>query len=307
MNHNKIMKQNHIKTNSFQAWLLAARPKTLSGAAVPVMIGAALAWADSTPAHPFQVMPAVLCLLFAFAMQIDANLVNDLFDYLGGRDDRQTRLGPPRASTEGWTTPRAMRRAIILVTLVACALGLPLIAYGGLEMVLVGILCVAFCFLYTTCLAGMGLGDVLVLVFFGVVPVSLTYYLQHHTCTWTVFTASVACGLVIDGLLIVNNFRDRDTDRAVGKNTLVVRIGAEPSLAVYLSLGVVAWIMDAAVFIGSHPWATLLPIIYLALHIATWRKMRRIGSGRELNQCLAETARNMFVYGLTVSAGALIN
>ena len=300
------MGKDAVRLNSFKAWWLAARPKTLSGAAVPVMIGVALAWGDSLETSvQFSVWAAVLCFLFAFAMQIDANFVNDLFDFLNGTDDKKFRLGPPRACTEGWVTPKAMKKAICLTTVLACLLGLPLVCYGGWEMIAVGALCVLFCFLYTTHFARLGLGDVLVLVFFGVVPVCLTYYLQMHSCPFRVIVASLACGLVIDGLLIVNNFRDRDTDRAVGKLTLVVRLGEAHSLSLYMALGVVACLMGL-VFVPTRPFASVFPLVYLALHIATYRKMRRIGSGKALNACLADTARNIFVYGLTMALGLLL-
>lgn len=295
-----------VEPNSLKAWWLAARPKTLSGAAVPVLIGVALAWADaSETSSGFSFFAASLCFLFAFVMQIDANFVNDLFDFLSGTDDKSVRLGPPRACSEGWITPKAMKIAIAVTTVVACMCGLPLVCYGGWEMIVVGVLCVAFCFLYTSHLAGLGLGDVLVLVFFGVVPVCLTYYLQMHTCTSEVVLMSIACGLVIDGLLIVNNFRDRDTDRNVGKCTLVVRLGAEQSLWLYLALGVFGSLCGL-VFITTHPFAFILPLVYLAMHVATYCKMRRIGSGKALNECLADTARNILVYGVTVAIGLLL-
>lgn len=302
------MEQKEVTLNSPRAWMLAARPKTLTGAAVPVMIGTALALSDHISSGgqvPFKVIPAVLCFLFAFVMQIDANFVNDLFDYLKGSDDRATRLGPKRACTEGWVTVRAMKFAVALTTTLACIVGLPLIVYGGLEMILVGMVCVVFCFLYTTSLAGRGLGDVLVLVFFGLLPVCVTYYLQTATVTVAVFVASLACGLVIDSLLVVNNFRDRDVDRGVNKLTLVVRIGERASLALYVALGLVACLMGVA-FMPAHPLATVLPLAYLILHVKTFFDMKRIYRGRELNSCLGATARNMFVYGLTVSAGLLI-
>ncbi len=300
------MKKDTVRQNSPRAWWLAARPKTLSGAAVPVMIGVALAWADAQGGvQTFSPVAAVLCFLFAFIMQIDANFVNDLFDYINGTDNKDERLGPPRACTEGWVTVAAMKKATIATTALACLCGLPLIFYGGLEMICVGLACVAFCFLYTTHMAGLGLGDVLVLLFFGVVPVCATYYLQLHSCPIHVVVASVACGLVVDGLLIVNNFRDRDTDRRVGKNTLVVRLGEERSLCAYLALGAMACLMGL-VFLPAHPFAFGLPAVYLLLHVRTYRKMRRIGQGKALNECLAETARNMLVYGLAVAAGLLL-
>ena len=131
--------------------MLASRPKTLTGAAVPVMIGGALAVRDSHFAPNW--LPMILCFLFAFIMQIDANLINDYFDFKKGCDDRSTRLGPKRACAEGWVTPKAMQIAMAITTGLACLVGLPLVLFGGLEMVLVGILCVIFCFLYTLTLS----------------------------------------------------------------------------------------------------------------------------------------------------------
>ena len=297
------------KKNSFKAWLLAARPKTLAGAAVPVMIGLALAIADahfSFFIFHFSFPPALLCFLFAFIMQIDANFINDLFDYLKGTDDRETRLGPERACAQGWVSIERMKQAIAITTIVACLVGLPLAWYGGMEMILVGVACVIFCFLYTTHLSYMGLGDLLVLVFFGLVPVCCTYYVQLHTLTLQVVVASLACGLVIDALLLVNNFRDRDTDRQAGKMTLVVRIGARATLWLYLAVGVVACLMGLVFAFNGRWLAFVLPLVYLTFHLFTFLKMKSIWQGRELNRCLGETARNIFVYGLLLSAGLLI-
>ena len=302
------MTEDNVKQDSLRAWLLAARPKTLSGAAVPVMIGVALAYVDSQEyvADVFSWTAALLCLLFAFIMQVDANFINDFFDYASGNDDAATRLGPLRACTQGWVKIDSMRRAIATTTVVACLVGLPLVYYGGWEMVIVGALCVVFCFLYTTHLSYLGLGDVLVLVFFGIVPVCCTYYVQLHTLTWQVFLASVACGLVIDGLLIVNNYRDRYNDERDHKITLVVRIGSEATEWLYLALGMMACLIGVVFWLNGHVLAFVLPFLYLLLHFYTWIKMRRINYGRRLNECLGETARNMFVYGLAVSIGLLL-
>ena len=300
-----------VKCDSFKAWVLAARPKTLTGAAVPVMIGLAMAWADASgyaagAETVFSPVAAVLCLLFAFIMQIDANLVNDLFDYVKGTDDRTTRLGPERACTQGWVSVERMRHAIAGTTVLACVVGLPLVLYGGWDMVLVGVLCVLFCFLYTTHLSYMGLGDVLVLVFFGLVPVCATYYIQLHTVTLPVVVGALACDIVIDGLLLVNNFRDRDTDKVAGKTTLVVRIGAKATLRLYLCVGIAACLMGLVYWQAGHPWAFFLPLVYLAFHVSTWITMKRIYRGRELNSCLGATARNILIYGLAVALGLLI-
>ena len=302
------MSDTTIKQNSPRAWLRATRPKTLSGAAVPVLIGLSLAYTDTSlyGDDVFSWSAAVLCILFALIMQIDANFINDFFDYARGNDDTETRLGPLRACTQGWVSIEAMKRAIATTTCTACVIGLPLVYYGGLEMIGIGLLCVVFCFLYTTHLSYIGMGDLLVLLFFGVVPVCTTYYIQLHTITSQVFIASIACGLVIDTLLIVNNYRDRDNDRRDGKMTLVVHIGEKATEWLYLGIGIAACMMGGIFWANSHVLAFILPLIYLLLHIFTWLKMRRIHHGKQLNECLGETARNMLIYGLTVSAGLLL-
>ena len=303
-----MAEERKIKTDSAKAWLLAARPKTLSGAAVPVMIGVALAWVDAPlyDGEPFSWLAALLCLLFSFAMQIDANFINDFFDFANGTDDVETRLGPRRACAQGWVKLDSMKRAIALTTCLACVIGLPLAWFGGLEMILVGILCVVFAFLYTTFFSYQGLGDWLVLVFFGIVPVCCTYYIQLHTVTWQVFLASLACGMVIDALLIVNNFRDRDNDRLAGKDTLIVKLGPEAGLQLYLGVGIGAIILGFTFWMNGHILATLLPLIYFILHLFTWLKIKRIYQGKALNLCLGETARNIFIYGLCVSIGLIL-
>ena len=246
-----------IETNSFRAWVLAARPKTLTGAAVPVMIGVSLA-AKDVGWENFQVIPAIFCFFFAFVMQIDANFINDYFDCIKGNDDKETRLGPKRACSEGWITLPAMRRGLIITTITAAILGLPLIIYGGLEMIIIGLVCVIFCFLYTTTLSYWGFGDLLVLIFFGIVPVCMSYYLslpQHfQTVTMQVIIASIACGLVIDTLLVVNNYRDRVNDKRNEKMTLVVRIGEQNAERLYLLLGLIGtFLMVIAYLLDRSP------------------------------------------------------
>lgn len=303
------MDESNVKVNSVKAWLLAARPKTLTGAAVPVMIGVASAVA----LHGWsgvRVVPAVLCMLFALVMQVDANFVNDYFDFMKGTDDER-RLGPKRACAQGWITAPAMRTGLLVTTLLACAVGLPLVAYGGWEMIMVGLACVVFCFLYTISFSYLGLGDVLVLVFFGLVPVTMTYWLAAPPSPLTdiplaVVVLSVACGLVIDTLLVVNNYRDIDNDRRTGKRTLIVRIGARGGLLLYLLLGIAAVVltMVATYLLGSvFQW---IYVAYLPFHVAAFEAMRRIGKGAELNRVLGMTARNMFLYGVFVSVALLL-
>ena len=296
-----------IRVNSSKAWMLAARPKTLTGAAVPVMMALSLAWVDChVTGIAFRWIPALLCFLFAFLMQIDANFINDYFDFMKGTDD-ESRLGPRRACAQGWVTTSAMRCAMVVTTLAACVVGLPLIIYGGITMVLVGLVCVVFCFLYTTHLSYLGLGDVLVLVFFGIVPVCCTYYLQTNTLTKEVVVSSIACGLVIDTLLIVNNYRDRDTDRVKGKHTLVIMIGDKATELLFFMLGLLAIFLGLLFFYTGRYLTFFLPLFYLMLHVRTYQKMKRIRHGKALNLILGENARNMFIYGIVFSIGVLLD
>lgn len=303
------MDETNVRVNSLKAWILAARPKTLTGAAVPVMIGIACAvamygWCG------IRVVPAVLCMLFALIMQVDANFVNDYFDFMKGTDDEQ-RLGPKRACSQGWITASAMRSGLFVTTLLACIVGLPLVYYGGWEMIMVGLACVVFCFLYTISFSYIGLGDLLVLVFFGIVPVCMTYWLTAPPTALTsipfaVVLMSIACGLIIDTLLVVNNYRDIDNDRRAGKLTLIVRIGERGGLVLYLMLGLVGTILAivGVVFLDWHDgqWTQSLLIIYTPFHTWAFNEMRSIRKGAELNRVLGMTARNMFIFGLLASA-----
>ncbi len=301
------MEERTIKRNSPRAWWLASRPQTLAGAAVPVMMGLALAWRHlAMTGGGMDVVPAVLCVLFAFVMQIDANFVNDYFDWRKGTDDEH-RLGPRRACAQGWVSPEAMCRAMVLTTLLACLIGLPLVCYGGVSMIWIGVACVVASFLYTLLLSYVGLGDILVLVFFGIVPVCATFYLQAHTVTKEVFLSSLACGMVIDTLLVVNNYRDRDNDRRTGKRTLVVLIGERATEIFYFALGLMAFHMGLTFFFQHQYFTFFLPTIYLSLHARTYRKMKRIKRGKALNGILAENARNMFFYGLLFSLGVILD
>ena len=303
------MDETNVRVNSLKAWSLAARPKTLTGAAVPVMIGIACAvamygWCG------IRVVPAVLCMLFALIMQVDANFINDYFDFMKGTDDEQ-RLGPKRACAQGWITASAMRSGLFVTTLLACIVGLPLVYYGGWEMIMVGLACVVFCFLYTISFSYIGLGDLLVLVFFGIVPVCMTYWLTAPPTALTsipfaVVLMSIACGLIIDTLLVVNNYRDIENDRRARKLTLIVRIGERGGLVLYLMLGLVGTILAivGVVLLDWHDgqWTQSLLIIYTPFHTWAFNEMRYIRKGAELNRVLGMTARNMFIFGLLASA-----
>lgn len=294
----------NVRTNSIKAWILAARPKTLAAAATPVLIGCSLAYADGV----FQWIPALLCFLFAFSMQIDANFINDYYDFLKG-SDRDDRLGPERACAQGWITLEAMKKGMIITTLLSCLWGLLLLKYCGLEMIPVGMLCVLFAFLYTAGpypLAYHGWGDVLVIIFFGFVPVGCTYYTMAHDWTWNVTIACTACGLVSDLLLMLNNYRDRDQDKISGKRTLIVRFGERTGRYAYLSLGTLAVGLCSYYAFNGYLMASILPLFFLILHFTTWREMIRIFHGKELNVVLGKTARNIVVFGLLLSLGLIL-
>ena len=316
------------------AWFLASRPKTLTAAAVPVLLGICFAIRRLQTFHVgiesgyliprdylytgqektlldngegFSWVAALLCLLFAWVMQIDSNLVNDYYDFKNGVDDKH-RLGPKRACAEGWVTCKAMKRAIFGTSLLGCAIGLPLVIYGGWEMVGVGVACLLFCFMYTTVFSSQGIGDLLVVVFFGIVPVCCTYYVcmpePLQMPTDEVFWGAIACGLVVDTLLVLNNFRDRENDKRVDKRTLVVRIGARKSAKLYLILGFVGAgimsIINIVDFVENKMYlpAFLLFGIYCYLHYKSYQKMIEIQRGKKLNMVLGMTSRNILLFGI---------
>ncbi|HIY68969.1 MAG TPA: 1,4-dihydroxy-2-naphthoate octaprenyltransferase [Candidatus Alistipes intestinigallinarum] len=302
-----------MKTNSLAAWILAVRPYSLGNAVILILVGSALAWTDGS----FHWLPALLCLVFAVLMQCTANLVNDLWDYLKGAD-QPDRLGPDRAFAKGYITFGAMKAGIAAFTVAACAAGLgilvwalrhDMLAWGGWELVAVGVACVIFAYFYTAGpwpLAYHGLGDVAVILFFGLVPVGFTYYVQTGTWTWETILTALACGLVIDTMLMVNNFRDREEDARCGKRTVVVFLGARFGSWSYFGLGALAVVLCLTLLAGGRTWAALLPLVYLAGHISTWRKLVRIDHGDELNICLGETARNIMLFGALLTIGILL-
>lgn len=299
---NILADEENVRRDSPRAWLLAVRPKTLTASLIPVVVACALAAHDGS----FRVMPAAVCAAFAALMQIASNLVNDLYDYLKGTDG-DDRTGPRRATAQGWISPSHMRAGIIIVTVLACAAGCLLLSQSSLWLAGVGVLCVAAAVLYTSTLSYLGLGDLLVLVFFGIVPVNVTYCLQTGSLTAETVLCSFACGTAIDTLLALNNFRDRDSDRRTGKRTIVVIFGETFGLRFYLALGIAAYLLAAAIALRGM---TLVPIItmpYLCLHVSTWRSMARIRRGTGLNAVLGATSRNMAAFALLLAAGIMLS
>lgn len=292
-----------MKTNGLKAWVLAARPKTLTGAVAPVLVGGMLAYTDSIQLTSYAWWSGMLCLLFAVVMQIDANLVNDYYDFKKGTD-REDRLGPERACAQGWITPKAMQCGIGICTIFACLVGLAMLFVSQRwELLIVGIACVLGCFLYTIKFSYLGLGDILVLLFFGIVPVGFTYYVMTGGWTLPLSLAGIGMGLATDNLLIVNNYRDRHQDAISGKKTIIVRMGGTFGLRAYLWCGIIATILGmTALYMMDKPYWFMLG--YLLLNIMTWYKMCHL-DGKALNGVLGKTARNIFLYGLLL-AGAMV-
>lgn len=293
------------KPGVFRAWVLASRPKTLAAAAVPVLVGCALAYSDGC----FRWPEALLCTLFAFLMQIDANLINDLFDYLKG-SDRGDRLGPRRACAEGWIAPRAMKRGILCTTLVACVAGLGLLRYGGPELIAVGAVCVLFAFLYTAGpypLAYHGWGDLLVVLFFGFVPVGCIYYIMCHS--WTADAAVASLGLrfgdrhAADAEQLPRPRAGRAERQAHGWSCASEPV---PGRILYLATGSAAVLLCLWFVPRGRLWAGLFPLLYWPFHAASWRRMTRIGSGKALNGVLGETSRNMLLWAALLSLGLIL-
>ena len=312
-----------VKQNSLKAWVLASRPKTWAAAIAPVIVGSAIAFNH----HAFQPIAALCCLIFAVTMQIAANLINDLYDFKKGSDG-DDRLGPPRATAQGWITPDCMKKGIIIDIIIGCLFGSVLIFYGGWQMILVGIFCVIFAYLYTSGpfpLAYNGLGDLAVILFFGVIAVGFTAYVQILAWDNTITFCGIATGLVINALLVLNNYRDREQDEKSGKRTSIVLHGEKFGRFLYLFMGVLA-IAFVVIYIFTFSYAVIphilsswldkesflitilkviafptLVCIYLIPHFLTWRKICEIRAGKALNALIGETSRNMIIFAILLT------
>ena len=293
-----------IKKNSIQAWLLATRPKTLSAAATPVIVACALAYHDNS----FYWKPALICLLFALIAQVIANYANDYFDFKKGIDNKE-RLGPKRAVAEGWIAPKTMLIVTIALLVLDLALGLLLIQYGGWKLIFIGLFVAVFAFAYSGGpypLAYHGLGDICVFIFFGIIPVGLTYYVQTLQWNLPVTICGISTGLVIINILVANNYRDRFSDAKSGKKTSIVLFGEKFGRWFYLFNGIIAVVCCQYFWLEKTVWASLLPIVYLIFHILTWKEMITIIQGQALIGTLEKTARNALIFGVVLSIGLIL-
>jgi 1,4-dihydroxy-2-naphthoate octaprenyltransferase len=280
-------------------WILAARPKTLPAGTIPVLIASVLAYAHGA----FQWIPALLCLLFALLAQIASNFSNDYFDFVKKTDNEQ-RIGPARAVASGWISPKSMLLATGIVIFIACLLGLGLIFYAGWWVIVVGIVCVISLLAYTAGpfpLAYNGLGDVFVFVFFGLVAVCVSYYIQVGDLSSEVIAMASAVGLCAVNILILNNYRDYDNDLRSGKRTTIVLFGKRFGEWFYFANGLIATIIVLILYVEVSFVALLPLLIYLPIHLKTWNEMKTINQGIELNKLLGSTARNLMIYGIVSS------
>lgn len=255
----------------------------------------------------FSAAPALLCAAFAVLAQVASNFANEYYDYTAGLD-RAGRDGPRRGVTEGDIAPRAMLRATYATLGIACMTGLSLVAWGGWWLIIAGVFIALGALAYSTGpypLSRHGWGEVAVVVFFGVVPVCLTYYVQSGTCDATVAMGSVAIGLMSANVLIVNNYRDRDDDLAVGKHTLAVRCGRRAVRSLYLLNGCAAVALTLPAWRAMPQAARIIPVVYLALHIALWRMLGR-RTGAAINPLLGLTATAMLLFAVAFAIAAAV-
>lgn len=287
-----------------RAWVLAARPKTLAAAGVPVVVGTAVAWSDGL----FAPGPALAALLGAFLIQIGTNLANDYFDHEKGADNEE-RLGPTRVVQSGLLPPESVFAAMIGTFAVAMLVGVYLVAIGGWPIVGIGAASVVSGIAYTGGpypLGYHGLGDLFVFVFFGVVAVTGTYYVQALHWSRAAFVASVPVGLLSTAILVVNNYRDIDTDRRAGKRTLAVRLGRRLTRVQYVLLMAGAYATPVVQYTTGRAdaWVMLpLSTLPLAWKLTVSLTARR---GEELNETLERTAQLLALFGALYAAGFLL-
>lgn len=287
-----------------KTWLMAARPKTLAAAAVPVVVGTAVAASEGA----FGLLPALAALVGAGLIQIGTNLANDYFDHKSGADN-DDRLGPTRVVQSGLIEAHAVKRAAALTFGLAALVGVYLVALAGWPILVIGLASILSGVAYTGGpfpLGYNGLGDVFVFVFFGLAATAGTHYVQALSWSPEALIAAVPVGLLSTAILVVNNYRDIDTDRAAGKRTLAVRLGPKTTRWQYALLVGGAYALPLIQWIGLEASAWLLlplataPLAALRLR-AMWTQ-----SGAQLNALLAQTAQLLAIFGLLYAVGYLL-
>ena len=290
--------------SKFQSWLLASRPKTLLASVVPVMVGTALA-INVGKFNPLVTLVALICSLL---IQIGTNFTNDLYDYHKGADTAQ-RKGPVRVLSAGLISVKEMKTGIVLTFLLAFILGLYLVYVGGIIILIIGVLSIFAGIAYTAGpypLAYKGLGDIFVFMFFGLIGTMGTFYLQTNQLSMPAFLSSIPVGSLITNILVVNNFRDIEEDRAAGKNTLAVKLGKTFTQYQFIFLIVVSFIVPLLLFLfyGFEFWI-FLPYLTLPVVFKTIAMLFTL-NGAQLNETLELTAKLSAIYGILFSAGLML-
>lgn len=293
-----------MKPGRTRIWVEAARPRTLPAAVAPVLVGAALAGADGA----FSAGAAGLCLAFALLVQIGTNFANDYYDFVRGADTG-ARVGPRRAVAAGLVMPATMKGVMVATFAAAFLAGLGLIAWGGPWLLAVGVASIACGIAYTGGpwpLAYHGLGDVFVFVFFGLVAVGGTYFVQAQRVTVDAVLAGVPIGLLAANILVVNNYRDVESDAQAGKRTLVVKLGRRAARIQFGASLAVAVALPLVFVLRGRGVACLLPVAIAPL---AWKHARRLHASQtpaELIALLGATGRLLALYALLLGAGLLL-
>ena len=298
--------KNNVNNSNISAWMLAIRPRTLPAAISPVIVGSAMAVADK---H-FAWLPAAAALTVALLLQMGVNLANDYFDYVKGIDTAD-RLGPARVTQSGLIPAGQVKRVMLLTMGLSLLPGIYLLIAGGWPVFLIGIACICAALAYSGGpfpLASHGLGDLFVFIFFGLVAVCGTYYVQALQVTRMVLLMGVLEGLLITAILVVNNLRDIQTDRQSGKRTLAVILGERGSRIEYLLLLSIAYAIPIILWLSNRGSAwIILPFFSLPLAGSQMRFVWKSAGGQMLNQALGNTARLALVYSLLLSAGVILS
>ena len=285
-----------------RAWLIAARPKTLTAAVAPVLAGTGLAAHHDVVAW----RPAGAAMLGAILIQIGTNLANDYYDFVRGGDTDE-RIGPVRVTQAGLLAPERVKRGMVIALGAAMLVGVYLVGVAGWPIVWIGAASVACAVLYTGGpypLAYHGLGDVFVFVFFGLVAVGGTYFVQSSSWPSDALLLGAGIGALSTAILVVNNLRDIDTDRKAGKRTLAVRLGATGTKVEYgLMLLVAAVVPVVGVLSFAWPTASLISLAALLLCLPSLRTVLRYSDPRELIPALGGTARVVALYGGLLALG----
>lgn len=287
--------------SSFQSWIMAARPKTLSAAVVPILATIGLVRSLNLPIQWWIITCA---LLSSFCIQIGTNFVNDAMDFKKGADNEK-RLGPMRVTQQKIFTFKQVMMMATGFFVLAIAFGIPLVMHGGWPIVVIGLLSVLMGYAYTSGpipLAYYGLGDLFVIIFFGLVAVGGLFYLQTGTYTLDAFVLGLQIGLLSTILIAINNLRDIHTDKEVNKKTLAVRLGVTGAKIWIIFLVIAPFLLGYYWLNQQKYWLYILPTMSLPLGLSVVKKIMSTAPSAEYNQFLAKSA----AYGMIFSMGFLI-